>query len=439
MSANDSLGRQALDAAAKILRHRAGPDSRFYALAEGIAESSSLSPFSEMGLPYTERLSRSGEPGQPQVGDMPPQPPTLRGRVGAVLVNIVRRMLFWYTDQIRAQHKRIAEAAREQVRALHDLSASAHRQREAVEKLDERLSRFEDDLAAAAGQVESIQRLAENLRMAQTTQADAMRVQQASVIDRLRELEHATASLQQVRAFSHAEDRPAPDKLAALFVEHARAFRGERAEIKRRLEVYVPYAQQAYAAAGNAPALDLGCGRGEWLERLAEAGIPARGVDANPGLVTQCGELNLQVVEGSLPGWLQALPDESYSIVSAIHVLEHLSFRHLLEIVDQAVRILRPGGIAIFETPNPRNLFVSSTNFYLDPTHHHPLPSEWLAFLVQARGLRAPEIIPLAPYPEAFRLPESGGPAAAFINEHFYGPQDYGIVARKFQLTSVAD
>src|SRR6266542_2652575 len=90
---HQSDSRRLLDAAARILRQRITPESRFYALVEGIPESP-LAPFSEIALPYTERLARLADPGQPQVGDMPPQPPTLRARCGAILVTIVRRMLF---------------------------------------------------------------------------------------------------------------------------------------------------------------------------------------------------------------------------------------------------------------------------------------------------------------------------------------------------------
>jgi 2-polyprenyl-3-methyl-5-hydroxy-6-metoxy-1,4-benzoquinol methylase len=465
-NANPVERQRLFEAAAKILRQRVTFDSRFHALLEGIPDDS-LPPF--FALPFTERLSRMAEPGQPQIGDMPPQPPTLRGRVGAVLVNIVRRMLFWYTDQIRAQHKRIAEAAREQARALHELSAAGRWGRDALADITSRVagqeqqqvlhaSRLEDiwtELQALAGRIERIELQVDPLLSGQSTiaralseHAAAVRIQTESLLERLTDVEREAreesdriraglgarmgrfeASLQELHApptlsrkISHVDDR--------LLAAHAQAFRGDRAEIKRRLAVYLPHAQRAYAAAGSLPALDLGCGRGEWLEVLSESGIPVRGIDANREFVAACRELGLNATEGDLPQVLQSIPDESHGIVSAIHVLEHLSFRDLLEVVDQAVRILKPGGIVVFETPNPRNLFVSSNNFYLDPTHHHPLPSEFLAFIVEARGLSQPQVLPLVPYPDSYRLQETGQ-AALFINEHFFGPQDYGIIARK--------
>ena len=446
MSANlNPTERRLLDSAANILRRRAVPGARFYALVEGIPDPA-LSPLSELGLPYTERLARLADPGQPQVGDMPPQPPTLRGRAGAVLVNVVRRMLFWYTGQIRAQNRHIAAAAREQARVLHQISEAERRGRESLEELAARLAEQEQlaerqgsriegmERAAAARMAEMERRVEEENRRARAELAAAL----DAALLRLRDAEHRAVQLERLLKMSLAAQAPPEPGLEAemrrlddhFFAAHAEAFRGERAEIKRRLAVYLPYARHAHAATGNLPALDLGCGRGEWLEVLAEAGIPARGIDSNRELAAACRARSLDVTEAALPAALRAIPAGSHAIVSAVHVLEHLSFPDLLEVVDHTVRILKPGGVAIFETPNPKNLFVSSNNFYLDPTHRLPLPGELLAFVLEARGLAEARIIPLEPYPESYRLPETDA-TAGFINQHFFGPQDYGIVATR--------
>ena len=161
-------GRRHLDAAARILRERTTPASRFYPLAHGGAGQASLpADASGMALPFTERLSRMADSGQAQVGDMPPQPNTFRARVGAVLVGVMRRALFWYTGQIRTAHKNIADAAREQVRALRELDAAVRRQQAAlaekdqkfedVDSLAERLQEFEREIAALGGRIERIE------------------------------------------------------------------------------------------------------------------------------------------------------------------------------------------------------------------------------------------------------------------------------------------
>ena len=447
-TANES-DRNLLDSAARVFRDRMTPGSRYHELLDNgqdlpsaeTYEWDSKHPASEkLGLPATERLSRSTAFSSPQVGDMPPEPPTFRGRIGAVLVSVVRRLLFWYTAQIKTFQAAVADAARELAPALQDLDAQQRRQRALI--ADVRQRQIELEQAHAAYREQESQR--SELLAAQLDAALAANNKEIQ-----RQLHEArTHALQQdlrlKMLLGELRKRAVPpadmtavlvDELAhstdPLFVDHAASFRGTRADIKQRLAVYLPYVEHAYAAAMKSPALDLGCGRGEWMEVLGEASIPSKGIDLNRNLISSCRELGLDAMEGEVPQFLQTLPDESRSIVTAFHILEHIPFPDVVELIDQAVRILKPGGIVIFETPNPRNLFVSSNNFYLDPTHRNPIPSEFLAFLVEARGLCDPKVIPLSPFPDYFHLPESDCPAVRFINEQFYGPQDYGIVARK--------
>jgi O-antigen chain-terminating methyltransferase len=208
-------------------------------------------------------------------------------------------------------------------------------------------------------------------------------------------------------------------------------FRGASPEIKDRLRIYVPYARRAVAASGGAPVLDLGCGRGEWLEILREEQIAAEGVDGNAEMVQACLDLGLKARQADIISFLRGLADHSHPMVTAYHLLEHLAFEDVLEILVQTVRVLRPGGIAIFETPNPRNLLVASHSFHLDPTHNRPLPSELLSFVAEVAGLCELETLFLHPYPSSFHLDERDCAAAKFINEVFYGPQDYALIAKK--------
>jgi SAM-dependent methyltransferase len=103
----------------------------------------------------------------------------------------------------------------------------------------------------------------------------------------------------------------------------------------------------------------------------------------------------------------------------------------LVKLLDETVRVLKPGGVAIFETPNPENVLVGSHNFYLDPTHRNPLPSATVKFIAEARGLCRIEIMNLHPYPESYRVEDAGLNIAKRFNEYFYGPQDYAVVGWK--------
>ena len=213
-----------------------------------------------------------------------------------------------------------------------------------------------------------------------------------------------------------------PD-LENLYVDLENRFRGTRDEIKERFGVYLPYVKE------SAPVIDLGCGRGEWLELLAENGIPARGVDNNGLQVNQCRARGLNVTEEDLFLFLRNLPDESVGAITGFHIIEHLSFNALVMLLNEVLRALRPGGIAIFETPNPENIPVGSTYFYLDPTHRHPLPAQLMEFLFTNRGFEGLEVLLLHPW-ESGRVPDENLLAKRF-NAFFYGPMDYAIVGRK--------
>lgn len=172
-------------------------------------------------------------------------------------------------------------------------------------------------------------------------------------------------------------------------------FRGSRALIKQRLAVYQPFLQAVLAINPAANALDLGCGRGEWLEYLSEVGYSAQGVDLDEGMLADCKKLGLNAQQGDALETLHLQPSESLDIVSGFHLAEHLPFIYLRQLVDEALRVLKPGGLLILETPNPENLVVGTNSFYLDPTHQKPLPPDLLAFLAEHSGFVRTKILRL--------------------------------------------
>jgi SAM-dependent methyltransferase len=230
---------------------------------------------------------------------------------------------------------------------------------------------------------------------------------------------------EQLQVMTAEENRP----LEALYVSFEDQFRGTREDIKERCRVYLPLMKEAGLGTDEMPILDLGCGRGEWLELLREEGLQARGLDINPILVEACRERELAVVEGDIIAYLRTLPDASMGGVTGFHVIEHLPFNRLINALDETVRVLKPGGLAIFETPNAQNVMVGSSNFYIDPTHLRPLHSQMMQFLAEARGLCHVKILYLHPS-EIGPLRESTEVAKRF-NEYFYGPMDYAIVGRR--------
>jgi SAM-dependent methyltransferase len=229
-----------------------------------------------------------------------------------------------------------------------------------------------------------------------------------------------------VPALSLSEVSPSTNQLDALYAALEDRFRGSREEIKDRFRVYLPYIESAGV---SGEVIDLGCGRGEWLELLNETGIKARGVEKNLVLIDRCRERGLEVVEDDMLAHLRSLPNESTRAITGFHIIEHVSIDALVSLLDESLRVLRPGGIAIFETPNPENVLVGSNFFYLDPTHRHPLPSELMQFLFESRGFHSIEVLNLHPW-DTGRVAGEGELAERF-NGYFFGPMDYAILGWK--------
>ena len=172
------------------------------------------------------------------------------------------------------------------------------------------------------------------------------------------------------------------DDLLYLAIEDR--FRGDPAEIRTRQERYLPFLPDVIDE--THPLLDLGAGRGEWLGVLAEHGVPARGVDSNVSCVDECRAAGLSADVGDLVDFLAASEDHSFGAISMFHVVEHLPFGVLADVIRECARVLVPGGLLIAETPNALNLRVAATNFWLDPTHVRPLHPELLRLLADRGG-----------------------------------------------------
>lgn len=207
-------------------------------------------------------------------------------------------------------------------------------------------------------------------------------------------------------------------------------YRGAREIIKDRLRAYARFTDPLLGLprpAGQAPAaLDLGCGRGEWLELLGESGFEARGVDLDDGMLAACRERGLAASHGDALAALRATPDASLVLVSAFHLVEHIPFDLVRELIKEALRVLQPGGLLIMETPNPENLTVGATSFYLDPSHLHPLPPGLLGFAAEHAGFARQRIVRLQEDPHL----HTNAPVGLISVLAGVSP-DYGVVAQK--------
>ena len=225
----------------------------------------------------------------------------------------------------------------------------------------------------------------------------------------------------------------------AMYATFEDKFRGTRQDIKNRQNVYIPYIDKAVKT--NAPdkqkaqtqIIDVGCGRGEWLEVLKENGFNAKGIDLNEIMVGTCEEFNLDAVLSDAVEYLRSLPAASLCAVTGFHIIEHLPFKTLIALLDESFRVLKQGGVIIFETPNPENLLVGACTFYIDPSHIKPLVPAAVQFIAEERGFSDVEIKRLHKYSDYSGTVGTVGTdcESGFIAKNFYNEMDYAVIGYK--------
>lgn len=203
-------------------------------------------------------------------------------------------------------------------------------------------------------------------------------------------------------------------------------YRGSRELIKARLQVYLPFIQPLLSAYPTGQTLDLGCGRGEWLELLVAQGFDAQGVDLDEGMLQACRDRGMRVHKADVLDYIRTIKGESQCVISGFHIAEHLPFNVLQELVVQAERVLVPGGLLILETPNPENISVGTNSFYLDPTHQRPIPPELLSFLPDHYGFERSKVIRLQEEPNLHHTNN-----LELLNVLNGVSPDYAVVAQK--------
>jgi len=220
-------------------------------------------------------------------------------------------------------------------------------------------------------------------------------------------------------------DRP----LDALYFSFENRFRGSRDEIKKRVRFYLPFLETANIGTEGKPILDLGCGRGEWLELLREKGLTATGVDSNEAMIGHCKERQLNVTQADALEFLRNLPDRSQGAVTGFHIIEHLPLEKLVSLLGETLRVLHPGGLAIFESPNCKNLLVGASTFNIDPTHRRPIFPDTAQFLLEIHGFQRVTLEYLSPINTTAlqSLEKILGPIAELL----YGPQDFAVIGYK--------
>jgi len=216
-------------------------------------------------------------------------------------------------------------------------------------------------------------------------------------------------------------------------------FRGPRAAIKQRQSAFLEYFE------GCKNVLDIGCGRGEFLELLRENGIEAEGADMDEDMVKYCTSKGLKVTRADAISFLEGLEDKSLDGIFLDQVVEHLEPAYLVKMLELCYKKLNYGYNIVVETVNPLSL-TSFANFYIDMTHKRPMHPETLRYLLASVNFRDLDTKFFSPVPDDQRLKrlhiENGSNIENDINEVYnynvnllnnilYGSQDYMICGKK--------
>lgn len=207
-------------------------------------------------------------------------------------------------------------------------------------------------------------------------------------------------------------------------------FRGDRDRVRAQLRRYLTY----FPTPASGPVVDLGCGRGEFLELLREAGVPAWGVEADARRAAACRARSLDVRTGDAVATLEEIDDASLGGIVSFQVVEHLTLAKTVRLLALARRKLRPGGCLIVETVNVQSLITLSRAWTIDPTHRQPLHPLTLSFLVEQAGFLRSEIVYGSEVEPGTALEPLAGDDAtarntARLDALLFAPQDYAVVA----------
>jgi len=209
-------------------------------------------------------------------------------------------------------------------------------------------------------------------------------------------------------------DQP-PSQFAAAdsykYVGFEDQFRGSPEEIRKRVAEYLPIFEK------TSDVLDVGCGRGEFLDLLRGNGVRARGIDVNAAMVDVCREKKLDAETADALTYLRGLPDGSLGGLFAAQVIEHLEPRYLTQLLDAAFDKLRPGAPIVLETINPACWFAFFESYIRDLTHVRPVHPDTLRYLLIATGFQHVDIKYRAPYPDAEKLQPVASPALGDLVE----------------------
>ena len=394
----------------------------------------------------------------------PVMPKGIIRKIVAYAKKVTRRLLRWYINPLVDQQNAYNEASFQVLEDLHArLQQAAGRLGDIDARLvdhEQMLSLYGQRLREGGGLPERVTSLETRVAALQDGSRDRLQELRASVQKELQRLDRQREvmrfRLQRLENWREG-DQSEPDVLAqsAAVVREdlfdyfllGLQYRGEK-ELQQRVADYDDLFAPLAPASGDGvhrsetPILDIGCGRGEFVEHLCALGLTAYGIEIENDAVDIAQSAGRPVQYGEAFSHLGDLPDGGLAAISLIQVAEHFEVEELLRLLRLATRKLIPGGFILLETLNPLSVFSLLHFYIMDPSHSTPLHPQLVKLLMEQVGLWNVELRYLHPLPDAARLEqlpsEADGDLVKVLNRNIekanrvlYGPQDYAAIAYK--------
>lgn len=370
-----------------------------------------------------------------QVGVLNPRRPGLHNKLIQLFKKALARILSWYTRPLLEFHASVTRSLQESMRSIENLQYNAVSTLQQINDLAHRLDTLQTSLSGLAQRVDTL---------APMDQFRSSRVE-----------ERLLSNERNIRRLAHFSEQKRPRKDAAAALEtppmfpwdmrpetqfdyflFERRFRGSEEEIRNRQKAYLEHFR------GRENVVDLGCGRGEFLELMRENTVSARGVESNTDMFLYCKEKGLDVIQENLFTYLDSVQDGSIDGIFCSQVIEHLSSNLQIQLASLCSTKLKSGSPLVIETINPECLFALSRNFFLDPTHVRPVPAEMLRFLLESLHFEDVEIrfssrvhsgqdIPILSLPQPSPDLERLNQALQRMDAILFGYQDYAALAHR--------
>ncbi|MEG6522880.1 class I SAM-dependent methyltransferase [Desulfotomaculum sp. 1211_IL3151] len=331
---------------------------------------------------------------------------------------VIRKFLRWYINPPFDQQREFNSNITNTLNTVGDL-IRIHSQKQREQQSDISKMVDKEDLADIIKQISDLE--------------EKMTGQVTYIANRLRQLDTNKTKSDIVPQKVIVSDKDKALDFDYFMFEHR--FRGSRESVKEKQKDYLELFK------GKNNVVDIGCGRGEFVELLIENGVGVTGIDINREMVNYCQGLGLPVIESDLFVYLETQADDSLDGIFAAQVIEHLTPAQIIDLIRLSYRKLKPTGVLLAETVNLHALIIFANQFYMDPSHEKPVHPTTVQFLMEGEGFKEIKFIYSNPV-EDRKIPhlslggESGNleefnRGIESLNQLLYGPQDYAIVGIK--------